>query len=199
MLNNADLRFGSVETPEGPVMLTHAKYAELMQNPNRQVRKDTFETYYSAFRGSLNTIAATYATSVKKDIYYARVRGYESTLEKALFADNVPVSMYDTLIGAIHDALGTMYDYIDARRKILGLSDMAMYDIYAPLVPTPTENTHTMKQWSWFNVRSLPWAKTISRCSPARATKAGLMSMKTKARQAAPIPGALTEPTRMCF
>ncbi len=134
MLNNADLKFGTVETPEGPVTLTHAKYAEMMQHKDREVRKNAFETYYSAFRGSINTIAATYSTSVKKDIYYTKVRGYESAVARALFSDNVPVSLYDDLINAIHDSLPTMYEYIETRRKILGLSDIAMYDIYVPLV-----------------------------------------------------------------
>ncbi len=134
MLDNVDLKFGSVDTPEGPVQLTHAKFIELMQHKNREVRKNAFETYYSAFKSMINTISATYATSVKKDVYYARVRRYESALSKALFADNVPVSLYDGLIQSIHDNLDIMYDYIDARRRILGLSDLAMYDIYVPLV-----------------------------------------------------------------
>ena len=134
MLNNADLKFGTVETPEGLVTLTHAKYAELMQHKDREVRKNAFETYYSAFRGSINTIAAIYSTSVKKDLYYTKVRGYESAVARALFSDNVPVSLYDDLINAIHESLPTMYDYIETRRKILGLPDIAMYDIYVPLV-----------------------------------------------------------------
>jgi oligoendopeptidase F len=145
MLNNADLKFGSVETPEGPVQLTHAKYAELMQHKDRDVRKNAFETYYSAFRGSLNTIAATYATSVKKDIYFARVRRYGSALEKALFGDDVPVALYDELIAAIHNSLPTMYDYIETRRKILGLEDIAMYDIYVPLI-ADVEKKYTYDQ-----------------------------------------------------
>ena len=134
MLNNADLKFGTVETPEGSVTLTHAKYAELMQHKDREVRKNAFETYYSAFRGSINTIAATYSTSVKKDIYYTKVRGYESAVSRALFSDNVPVSLYDDLIAAIHESLPTMHDYIEMRRNLLGLTDIAMYDIYVPLV-----------------------------------------------------------------
>ncbi len=135
MLDNVDLKFGTVETPEGPVQLTHAKFIELMQHRDREVRKNVFETYYSAFKGMINTIATTYATSVKKDVFYARVRNYESALSKALFGDNVPVSLYDGLINAIHDNLDIMYDYIDTRRKILGLDDMAMYDVYVPLIP----------------------------------------------------------------
>ncbi len=135
MLDNVDLKFGTVTTPEGPVQLTHAKFIELMQHRNRNVRKEAFETYYSAFKGMINTIATTYATSVKKDVYYARVRQYESALSKALFGDNVPVSLYDGLISAIHDNLDIMYDYIDTRRRILGLNEMAMYDVYVPLIP----------------------------------------------------------------
>ena len=135
MLDNVDLKFGTVNTPEGPVQLTHAKFIEMMQHRDRNVRKDVFETYYSAFQGMINTIATTYATSVKKDVYYARVRNYESALNKALFGDNVPTALYDGLISAIHDNLDIMYDYIDTRRKILGLDDIAMYDVYVPLVP----------------------------------------------------------------
>ncbi len=135
MLDNVDLKFGSVDTPEGPVQLTHAKFIEFMQHRDREVRKNVFETYYSAFQGMINTIATTYATSVKKDVYYARVRHYESALNKALFGDNVPVSLYDGLLNSIHENLDIMYDYIDTRRKILGLNDIAMYDVYVPLIP----------------------------------------------------------------
>ncbi len=134
MLDNVDLKFGTVDTPEGPVQITHAKFIELMQHRDREVRKNAFETYYSAFNGMINTIATTYSTSVKKDVYYARVRNYESALAKALFSDNVPVSLYDGLLSCIHDHLTIMYDYIDTRRRILGLNDIAMYDVYVPLV-----------------------------------------------------------------
>jgi oligoendopeptidase F len=134
MLESVDMKFGTVKTPEGDVQLTHAKYLELMQHRNRAVRRDAFETFYSAFRDHINTIAATYSTSVKKDVFYARVRRYGSALEQALFGDNVPVSLYDTLIETAHENLPVMYDYVEARRKILGLSDIAMYDIYVPLV-----------------------------------------------------------------
>lgn len=134
MLDNVDLKFGSVETPEGPVQLTHAKFIELMQHRSREVRKAAFETYYGAFQGMINTLAATYSTSVKKDVYYARVRRYESALNKALFGDNVPAALYDTLIDVIHDNLDIMHDYIDTRRRLLGLDDIAMYDVYVPLV-----------------------------------------------------------------
>lgn len=134
MLNNADLKFGSIATPDGTVELSHAKFIELMQSKDRQVRKNAFDTYYSAFTGTINTIASTLSTSIKKDVYYARVRGYDGALQKALYGDNVPISLYDGLIARIHDALPVMYDYIDTRKRILGLDDIAMYDVYVPLV-----------------------------------------------------------------
>jgi len=134
MLENADMKFGEIDTPEGKVRLTHAKYIELMQNKSRRVRKDAFDTYYSSFRANINTIAAAYSTSVKKDVFYARARKYESALSKALFSDDVPESLYTGLIECVHENLGIMYDYVETRKKLLGLKDIAMYDIYAPLV-----------------------------------------------------------------
>ncbi len=133
MLNNADLKFGAVDTPEGSVQLTHGRYIELMQHRDRNVRRSAYETYYGAYRGSLNTIAAAYSTSVKKDVFYSKARKYGSVLGKALFADNVPESLYEGLISSVHDSLYVMYDYIETRKKLLGLADIAMYDIYVPL------------------------------------------------------------------
>jgi oligoendopeptidase F len=134
MLNNVDLKFGTVETSQGTVQLTHGKYIELMQHSRRQVRRDAFETFYGAFRGSINTIAAAYSTSVKKDVFYAKVRKYPSALSKALFSDNVPESLYEGLIEVVHKNLGIMYDYVKMRKKLLRLDEIAMYDIYVPLV-----------------------------------------------------------------
>ncbi len=145
MLNNVDLKFGTVNKGGEEVELSHAKFIALMQDKDRQVRKDAYETFYKSFRGSINTIAAAYSTSVKKDVFYAKVRGYENSLEKALFADNVPPALYEKLLNVVHDNLGTMHEYVDTRRRILGLEDIAMYDIYTPLVED-TDDKYTFEQ-----------------------------------------------------
>jgi oligoendopeptidase F len=134
MLNNVDMKFGTIKKDGEDVQLTHAKYIELMQDKDRAVRKDTYDTFYKTFKENINTIAATYSTSVKKDVYYAKVRGYDSALAKALFGDNVPTALYDKLISCVHDSLPIMHEYVDTRKKILGLSEIAMYDVYTPLV-----------------------------------------------------------------
>ncbi|MEA4854240.1 MAG: oligoendopeptidase F [Christensenella sp.] len=136
MIDNADLKFGTVQDAEGKdVPLSHGKYIVMMQSPDREVRKNTYETYYKAYKDMINTISASYSASVKKDVFYARARKYGSAIEKSLFSDNVPITLYDNLIETIHKNLPTMYHYIDVRKKALNLEKIAMYDIYAPLVP----------------------------------------------------------------
>ncbi|MEG0257630.1 MAG: oligoendopeptidase F [Christensenella sp.] len=134
MIDNADLKFGSVKDADGKrTPLSHGKYIVMMQSPERSVRAAAYETYYKSYKGMINTIATAYASSVKKDIFYAHARKFPSALEQSLFSDNVPVSLYDNLIETIHKNLPTMYRYVDVRKKALGLADLAMYDIYAPL------------------------------------------------------------------
>ena len=135
MLDNADLKFGEVEHEGRAYPITHAKYMELMQSPDRALREKVYRKYYEAFSGHINTIAATYSTAVKKDIFYAKARGYESARNKALFADNVPPAVYTDLIDTVHENLGTMYDYLRLRGRALGIKNLEMYDVYAPLVP----------------------------------------------------------------
>ena len=135
MLDNADLKFGEVEHEGRVYPITHAKYMELMQSPGRALREKVYRKYYEAFSGHINTIAATYSTAVRKDIFYAKARGYESARNKALFADNVPPAVYTDLIDTVHENLGTMYDYLRLRGRALGIKNLEMYDVYAPLVP----------------------------------------------------------------
>ncbi len=93
-----------------------------------------YRQFYASFTGHINTIAATYGTSVKKRRFYAQARRYESALTAALFSDNVPKSVYTDLISAVHEHLPTMYRYVQIRKQILGLEQPEMFDIYAPLV-----------------------------------------------------------------
>ena len=131
MLNNADLTFANVDGQP----LTHGSYIVFMQNKDRSIRQKAYETYYQTYKNTINTIATAYSTSVKKDIFYASARGYGSALEKALFGDNVPSALYDTLIRIVRQNLGILHRYVGLKKKLLGLDELCMYDIYAPLVP----------------------------------------------------------------
>ncbi|HVW36777.1 MAG TPA: oligoendopeptidase F, partial [Pirellulales bacterium] len=95
-LNNADLKFGMIENDKGQqVELSHSSFSALLHSPNRTVRKAAFEQYYRQFAAHENTLAATLAGSIQRDVFYARARNFGSSLEAALFPDHVPAKVYD--------------------------------------------------------------------------------------------------------
>lgn len=134
-LNDVDLRFGSLEDAEGnEVELSHATFSQFLNSPSRKVRRDAFHQYYKSITEHENTLAATLAGSIHRDVYYARVRNHESALDAALFPDNVPVDVYDNLIGAVRDSLPSVHHYLDVRRRKMDLPDIHHYDTYVPIL-----------------------------------------------------------------
>lgn len=135
MLNNADIKFPIIKDEEGKeVELTKGRYGGFMESSNRQVRHDAFKAMYSSYGKLINTLGASLSSSVKKDIFYARARKYNSALEASLDGDNVPVEVYNRLIEAVHNNMDPMYRYMKIRKKLLELDELHMYDIYTPLV-----------------------------------------------------------------
>jgi len=135
MLESVDMTFPTIKDEDGnEVTLTHGNFGVYRESNDQRVRKDSFELYFGEFNKYINTLAAMYTGSVKMDNFYTRVRGYSSTCERALSGNNVPVSVYDSLVSAIHDALPTMRRYLDLRRRVLGLDELNMYDLYCPMV-----------------------------------------------------------------
>ncbi len=136
MLNNADIKFPVIKDETGQeVELTKGRYGSFMESADRRVRREAFEGLYSSYGSLINTLGASLGASVKKDIFYARVRKYNSAREASLDGDNVPVEVYDRLIEAVHGHLDLMYRYMSIRKKVLGLDELHFYDIYTPLVP----------------------------------------------------------------
>ncbi|EST12930.1 oligoendopeptidase F [Sporolactobacillus laevolacticus] len=136
MLNNADLKFPTIKGEDGnDIEITHGRYGTLMESENRQVRKDTFEGIYKTYGAFKNTLASTLSGQIKRDTFYAQARHYKSAREAALFSNDIPEAVYDNLIKTIHDNLPLMYRYVAMRKKALGVDELHMYDLYAPLVP----------------------------------------------------------------
>ena len=99
-LHDADLKFGFVTNERGEkIELSNATFSQLLHSPKRSVRREAFHQYYAQFAAHENTLAATLHGSILKDVYHARARQYPSSLDAALFPDNVPRSVYDNLIG----------------------------------------------------------------------------------------------------
>ena len=135
MLANVDLRFPPVRDEQGvEAPLTHGSFGVFRESRDARVRREAFEKYFGEFARYINTIAAIYGGSVKQDCFNADVRGYESACAAALFENNVPVELYDTLIGTVHEALPTMREYIELRKARLGVDKLNLYDLYAPIV-----------------------------------------------------------------
>ncbi len=134
-LNNADLRFGDLENEEGErIELSHASFSAFLHSPSREVRRQAFHQYYEAFDAHRNTLAATLNGSIQRDVYYARARGYDSALQQALFADDVPQTVYDNLIAAVRKHLPSVHRYYDLRRRAMKLDDIHHYDTYVPIL-----------------------------------------------------------------
>lgn len=138
MLNNADIRFGTVTDDEGNSLeLTHGNYITLMESHSREVRKEAFTHMYEAYKKQINTIAAAYNYNTKTDVVTARIRKYESAKHAALAGDDVDVTVYDNLVDTVNDSLPVLHRYLNIRKKLLGVDEMKMYDVYVPLIQLP--------------------------------------------------------------
>ncbi|MGX1981463.1 oligopeptidase F [Thermolongibacillus altinsuensis] len=135
MLNNADLRFPTIVDENGEeVEVTHGRYIRFLESEDRRVRRDAFKAVYDTYRKYENTFASTLSGAVKKNNFFARVRNYQSAREAALSKNQIPESVYDNLIETIHKHLHLLHRYVDLRKKVLGVDELHMYDLYTPLV-----------------------------------------------------------------
>ena len=133
-LTDADLDFGSVETPEGPKPLSQSTLNSFLLNPDRDLRRRAFLQFHEVFENHKNTLANLYAGSVNIDIYKAKARNFPSSRAAALFPDDVPESVYDNLVQAVRNNLDTLHRYYELRRRILQLDDFRLYDRMVPMV-----------------------------------------------------------------
>lgn len=133
-LDNADLSFGEIEDEHGNLIaLSKARYGMLMESPVRDVRRRAFETLAGAYKDHAHTIASLHGSSVRKDVAAARVRGYATALDQALFDDNMPTSVYHGLLGVVRDSQPLIERSLDLRKRALGLDQLERYDLRVPL------------------------------------------------------------------
>lgn len=134
-LNNADLRFPTITDENGEeVEVTHGRYIRFLESEDRRVRRDAFKAVYDTYRKYENTFASTLSGAVKRNNFFARVRNYRSAREAALSKNQIPETVYDNLIETIHRYLPLLHRYVQLRKRVLGLDELHMYDLYTPLV-----------------------------------------------------------------
>lgn len=140
MINNADMKFGEVTSDTGEkVELTRGMYSKLIEDQDRNKRKEAYKAYYKPYVQLKNTIGSTLSAAIRNNVNMAKVRHYPSALEKSLFGDEVPKKVYDNLIMSTKQYLSPMYKYINLRKQLLEVEELRAYDLSVPLVEEAKE------------------------------------------------------------
>ncbi len=135
MINNADIKFGTVTNDNGEqVELTRGMYSKLIEDQDRAKRKEAYKAYYQPYVQLKNSIASTLAAAIKNNVTTAKIRKYPSALEKALFSDNVPKEVYENLISTTKENIAPLHRYSKIRKEKLGLKELHQYDLSVPIV-----------------------------------------------------------------
>lgn len=135
MFDNADVRFRDVKGEAGEtVHITHGTYSELLMSKDRRVRRDAYESMFTAYKEMINTIGALYLGNIEKDEFYAYFRGYKSALEMSMDGENVDVKAYENLLESVNKGIPDLHKYLAVREKKLGVDALTMYDMHVPVV-----------------------------------------------------------------
>ena len=134
-LDNSDINLGIIKDENNnDVELTNSNYIKYMNSKNREVRKNAFNSMYNYYKGLKNTIAASLKGNIKENFFESDVHKFNSPIEESLYSDNISIDVYNSLIESVHNGLPKMYEYMDLRKKVLGLDSMHMYDIYVDII-----------------------------------------------------------------
>ena len=132
---NADMRYPDAVDSEGkPHALSQSTFVPLEESSDRALRKSAYENLYNTLGGMRNTAAGLLDAQNKQQKFFATARKYGSAREAAMDRTNVPVSVYDNLIEAVHRNMDKMHRYVRLRKKLLGVDELHFYDVYTPLL-----------------------------------------------------------------
>ena len=134
-LDNVDLNFGTITDESGNEMeLSHGNFITFLISTHREVREKAFFQYYQVYQNHKHTLAATLSNSIKKDLFYTRVRNFNNCRISALFSDNIEEAVYDNLIDSVKKNLDPLFKYLNFRKKALELKELHFYDTYVPII-----------------------------------------------------------------
>ena len=134
ILKNGELPWPTIEDERGnQVTLSPARFNKFIRSSDRRLRRDAFLGAMAAYKRFENTLAATLNGAIQRDIFFARARGFESALEASLFPDNLPLSVYTNLVDTINANLPLQHRWAVLRKRVLGLDELHVYDLYQPL------------------------------------------------------------------
>ncbi|MCJ7690853.1 MAG: oligoendopeptidase F [Clostridiaceae bacterium] len=135
MLTNADMTFPSIKDESGnEIELTEGNYSSFIKSKDRRVRKDAFEALFKTYNGFRNTLTTSLTSSIKNFIFNAKTRNYSCALESSLKPNNIPLEVYSNVVDTINNNLSSLHKYVSLKKKLLGLDEIHMYDLYVPMV-----------------------------------------------------------------
>ncbi len=139
-LMDADMKFSKIKDKDKKVVeLNSSNYSIYLKDSNRKVRKDAFLKYHQAYGDMKNTLTSTLATTCESLSITSKLKNYKSSIETSLFEDTIPVELYDNLINTIHNNLGILYKYFEAKQHLLKLKDFHIYDTYVSVTKKDTK------------------------------------------------------------
>lgn len=135
LFKDCDLTFDNIkDEEENEVELTNSNYSLFIENRNRNVRKDAFMTLYKKYKQYKNTFASLISNNINEEISISKIKKYNSAIECSLYKDEIDVSVYDNLISSVNDGMNVLYKYYDLKKKVLGVDELHLYDIYVSMV-----------------------------------------------------------------
>ncbi|MBN2259871.1 MAG: oligoendopeptidase F [Clostridiales bacterium] len=135
MLNNADFKFPTIKDSRNEdFTLSHGNFIPTLESSDRELRERAFKAFYSVYDNHKNALGMILQSEVKKNVFYAQAKNFDSAIEAALFENNIPLNVYENLIDSVNKALPDFYRYMSLRKKVLKLDNLHMYDIYTPIV-----------------------------------------------------------------
>ncbi|MDU6340793.1 MAG: oligoendopeptidase F [Clostridium sp.] len=141
IMTNADMKFGKIKDEDGhEVELTEGNYSSFIKSKDRSVREAAFKDLFGHYKDFENTLATTLSSSIKAFNFSARVRKYNSALEAALKPEDIPLEVYKNAIKTINDNIESLHRYVRVKKKLLGLDEMHMYDLYVPVIEIDKEH-----------------------------------------------------------
>ncbi len=161
MLAYADMKFPDTLGEGGqPTPLSEGRFMSFLRSPNQAVRKAAFENLLGTYQAHGNTLAATLGASIKKNVFNARIRHYDSALAEGLSNANIPTEVYDNLLNTIHEHLPALHRYVALKKRVLGLDEIHMYDLYAPLAENTTADIPFTEGWQTVKEALRPLGET---------------------------------------
>ena len=132
VLANTDLKFAPAVDADGELHeVAQGTIASLLTDPDRALRRSAFESYADAHLGLQHAMAASIAGAAKRDAFFARARGYSSSLEAALEPSHIPVAVYHNVVRTFRDNVGTWHRYWRVLRRGLGVEKLQPHDTRA--------------------------------------------------------------------